>query len=77
MFILTPRHANSLRFLLHIISGDHSKCHSLINCKVELKDTWTKYCVLPAAGNDVINENANANIFTTDLILENKGMCVA
>ena len=40
---------------------------SLINCKIELKLKWTKYCVLPAAGNDNnINENANVNntIFT-------------
>ena len=33
---------------------------SLINCKVELKLKWTKYCVLSAKGND--NDNAN-NIF--------------
>ena len=32
---------------------------SLINCKVELKLKWTKYCVLSAAGND--NENDNNN----------------
>ena len=40
----------------------------LINCKVELKIKWTKYCVSPAAGNENnINEDANANnfIFTT------------
>ena len=39
----------------------------LINCKVELKLKWTKYCVLPAAGNESsINKDANANniIFT-------------
>ena len=39
----------------------------LINCKVELKLKWTKYCVLSAGGaENVINEDANANniIFT-------------
>ena len=35
----------------------------LINCKVELKLKWTKYCVLPAAGAD--NDNANDNIIFT------------
>ena len=30
----------------------------LINCKVELKLKWTKYCVLSAAGAD--NDNSNA-----------------
>ena len=34
----------------------------LINCKVELKLKWTKYCVLSAKGNDNDNDNAN-NIF--------------
>ena len=34
-----------------------------INCTVELKLKWTKYCVLPAAGNDNTNANPN-NIFT-------------
>ena len=39
----------------------------LINCKLELKLKWTKYCVLSAAGNkNNINEDANANniVFT-------------
>ena len=37
----------------------------LINCKVELKLKWTKYCVLSAAGNEnVINDNNNANDIT-------------
>ena len=36
----------------------------LINCKVELKLKWTKYCVLSAKGNDNDNDNAN-NIFFT------------
>ena len=34
----------------------------VINCKIELKLTWTKYCVLSAAGND--NTNANPNNIT-------------
>ena len=33
----------------------------LINCKVELKFKWTKYCVLSANGNDNVNDNGNAN----------------
>ena len=38
----------------------------MINCKVELKLKWTKYCVLSAAGNDNANDNNNAKsiIFT-------------
>ena len=32
---------------------------SLINCKVEFKLKWTKYCVLSAAVAD--NANANSN----------------
>ena len=41
----------------------------LINCKVELKLKWTKYCVLSAAGNENEsdndnNDNANNIIFT-------------
>ena len=37
-----------------------------INCKVELKLTWTKYCVLSVAGIDNVNSNDedNNNIFT-------------
>ena len=40
----------------------------LINCKVELKLKWTKYCVLSAAGNENPvdndnNHNANKIIF--------------
>ena len=35
-----------------------------INCKIELKHKWTKYCVLPAAGNDNTNANPNSIIFT-------------
>ena len=33
----------------------------LINCKVELKLKWTKYCVLSANHNDNVNDNDNAN----------------
>ena len=36
----------------------------LINCKVELKLDWTKYCVLVAGGNDNINGNPDNIIFT-------------
>ena len=36
----------------------------LIDCKVELKLKWTKYCVLSAAGNDDTNANPNNIIFT-------------
>ena len=34
----------------------------LINCKIELKLKWTKYCVLSAAGNDD-NGNDDDNYF--------------
>ena len=37
---------------------------SLINCKVELKLKWSKYCVLSAAGNDNANGNDDNIIFT-------------
>ena len=37
----------------------------LINCKVELKLKWTKYCVLAAAGNDNAIDNHDNFIFTT------------
>ena len=36
----------------------------LINCKVELKLKWTKYCVLTAVGNDNTNVNPDNLIFT-------------
>ena len=41
----------------------------LINCKVELKLRWTKYCVLSAAGNDNLknidnDNNGNNTIFS-------------
>ena len=34
----------------------------LINCKVELKLKWTKYCDLSASGADNVNGNADGNI---------------
>ena len=34
-----------------------------INCEIQLKLKWTKYCVLSAAGAD--NGNANSNIIFT------------
>ena len=36
----------------------------LINCKIELKLEWTKYCVLSSARNDNTNANPNNIIFT-------------
>ena len=36
----------------------------LINCKVELKLKWTKYCAFSAAGADNANANSNNFIFT-------------
>ena len=39
----------------------------LINCKVELKLKWTKYCVSSAAGTDNNNFNSNNTIFTIKL----------
>ena len=36
----------------------------LINCKVELKIKWTKYCVLSTNDIDDDNDNANNIIFT-------------
>ena len=35
----------------------------LINCKVELKLKWIKYCVLSAPGNDNDNNNDNRDKF--------------
>ena len=35
-----------------------------INCKVELKPKWSKYCVLSAAGADNAITNSNNIIFT-------------
>ena len=36
----------------------------LINCNVELKLKWTKYCVFSTAGNDNTNNNPNNIIFS-------------
>ena len=36
----------------------------LINCKVELKLRWAKYCVLSVLG----NENNNANVDSNNII---------
>ena len=38
----------------------------LINCKVELKLQWTKYCVSTAAGNNT--NNINSNNITKDIL---------
>ena len=35
----------------------------LLNCKIELKLKWTKYCVLSAADNDNDNDKDNNIIF--------------
>ena len=35
---------------------------SLINCKVKLRFTWKKYCVLSAAGADNVAGNVNDNL---------------
>ena len=34
----------------------------LINCKVELKLTWTKYCVSSVAGADDVDSNVDDNV---------------
>ena len=39
-----------------------------INCKVELKLKWTKYCVLSAAGADNANGDVNDNINGNNII---------
>ena len=36
----------------------------LIDCKIDLKLKWTKYCVLPANRSDNVNDNDNANNIT-------------
>ena len=43
----------------------------LINCKVELKLKWAKYCVLSAAGADNNDANSNNIIF----FVKNKIQC--
>ena len=37
---------------------------SLINCKVELKLSWTKHCILGTGGVDNTNTDPNKIIFT-------------
>ena len=37
----------------------------LINCKVEIKLRWTKYCVLSVAGADNTNDHDSDNITFT------------
>ena len=37
----------------------------LINCKVEIKLRWTKYCVLSVVGADNTNDNDSDNIIFT------------
>ena len=44
----------------------------LINCKVELKCKWTKYCVLSAAGVDNVNNNDSHNI---TFVIKDKNTC--
>ena len=46
----------------------------LINCKVELKLKWTKYCVLSAAVADNVNNNSNTNNF--DFIIKDTELYV-
>ena len=50
--------------LKYLINFWGSRAMPLINCKVELKLKWTKYCVLSAASADNINANSNNIIFT-------------
>ena len=44
----------------------------LINCKVELKLKWTKYCVLSAVGAENVNDNVNNNANGNDIIFSIK-----
>ena len=39
----------------------------MINCKVDLKFKWTKYCVLPATGVDNIDDNIMIMVMVTIL----------
>ena len=45
----------------------------LINCKVELKLNWTKYCVLSEAG---ANNNNNANSDNIIFSIKDTKLCV-
>ena len=52
--------------LKYLINFRRSLEIPLINCKVELKLKWTKYCVLSAGINDsIINNNNDNNIIFT------------
>ena len=42
----------------------------LINCKVELKLKWTRYCILPAAGNENKSDKDYNNANNTILPLK-------
>ena len=66
-----PNHANGILKnatiavqLKYLINFWRSLEMLLINCKVELKLKWTKYCVLSTAGNDNTNSDPNNIIFT-------------
>ena len=49
----------------------------LINCKVELKLRWTKYCVQSAAGNDDLNNIDNdSNGNNISFIIKDTKLCV-
>ena len=49
----------------------------LINCKVELKLKWTKYCVLSAAGNENLSDNdKNNNVANNILIIKDPKLYV-
>ena len=43
----------------------------IINCKVELKLKWTKYCILSAAGADVNGRDSNITFTIKDTKLYN------
>ena len=67
-----PNHANGITrnatiatLLKYLSNFRRSLEMPLINCQVELKVKWTKYCVLSAAGSHNFNgKNANSIIFT-------------
>ena len=50
--------------LKHLSNFWRSLEMSLINCKIELKLKWTKYCVLSAAAANSNDANSNNIIFT-------------
>ena len=53
----------------------------LVNCKVELKLRWKKYCVLSVAGTDNVNgidsDNIIFTIKSTKLVIMKSGCTVA